>query len=238
MKALDRLLQRWRIEKARPYLKPGSRVLDIGCADGALFKQFGSLVAEGLGIDPHLETEEIGRNYRLMPGSFPSDFKDSSNFDAITMFAMLEHVKAEEQLPLAKRCASCLRPGGHLVISVPSPSADRVLDILKFFRVLDGMDLDQHHGFEVEQTTKLFQSVGLSLVMKKRFQLGFNNLFVFRKDLNSSETASSLPIRIQKLFRNILSHTRNLRCYASFFCDVKVKTRCAINAVLPVFSRS
>jgi hypothetical protein len=43
------------------------------------------------------------------------------------------------------------------------------------------MCLDEHHGFAVEKTPSLFCAVGLELVRHERFQLGLNNLFVFRK---------------------------------------------------------
>ena len=51
MKALDHLLRRWRIAKARPWILRGSRVLDVGCFDAAIFRQLEDRVSGGVGID-------------------------------------------------------------------------------------------------------------------------------------------------------------------------------------------
>ena len=58
MKWTDRFLQRWRIRKVLPYIKPGARVLDIGSADGALFQFAPKLAAGCLGIDPTLKAAQ------------------------------------------------------------------------------------------------------------------------------------------------------------------------------------
>jgi hypothetical protein len=54
MKAPDRLLQFWRFSKVHPYIPRGARVLDIGCADGALFRLIENKIHEGVGLDPAL----------------------------------------------------------------------------------------------------------------------------------------------------------------------------------------
>jgi SAM-dependent methyltransferase len=179
MKAIDRMLQKWRIGQARPWLRAGMRVLDIGSADGALFRQCPDL-ADGVGIDPDVTAPtQIGSNL-LVPGLFPADLPDRRPFDAITMLAVLEHIPLEAQGVLARDCAEHLKPGGHLIITVPSPSVDHILSVLRGVRLIDGMSLEQHFGFDVATTRPTFEGGGLELVKEKRFQLGLNNLFVFR----------------------------------------------------------
>ena len=172
MKVIDRVLQQWRNAKARPYIAPGARVLDIGCADGALFRQFRSLIGEGVGIDPTLDRPVDGENYRLLPGWFPDDVPDERPFDLITMLAVLEHVPAAYQPRWAEACSRLLADGGHLVITVPSPSADGVLRVLQALRLIDGMSLEQHYGFDTRTAPSIFGVDGLALVTFEKFQLG------------------------------------------------------------------
>jgi len=64
---------------------------------------------------------------------------------------------------------------------VPSPIVDRILAILKGLRLIDGMSLEQHYGFEPKSVPSLFATAQLELAKAERFQWGCNNLFVFRK---------------------------------------------------------
>ncbi len=43
------------------------------------------------------------------------------------------------------------------------------------------MSLEQHYGFDPRKTPAIFSVDGMVLVKARRFQFGFNNLFVFEK---------------------------------------------------------
>lgn len=187
MKAVDRWLQQWRIAKIRPYLAPGARVLDIGCADGALARLVPGL--DYLGIDPGLGASRTAPFGRLIKGCFPADLPaGATEFDCITMLAVLEHIPLEAQASLAADCFRFLRPGGLVLITVPSPAVDYVLAVLKGLRVIDGMSLEEHYGFDVRRVPECFAGASLEAVVHRRFQLGLNHLFVFRKPLISEPT--------------------------------------------------
>jgi SAM-dependent methyltransferase len=193
MKFIDRVLQRWRIGKARPYVALGARVLDIGCADGELFRHLPG-IGEGVGVDPDLaESVSAGPQTTLVKGLFPQALPDQRPFDVITLLAVLEHVPPEYQTPLALDCARYLKPGGHLVITVPSPLVDYILTGLRACRLIHGMALEQHYGYDPRQTGTLFAVGGLELVKARRFQLGLNNLFVFRKTAECPVAADAAP---------------------------------------------
>lgn len=191
MTPLDRLLQRWRISKARPYIRPGARVLDIGCADAALFRRYGDRIREGVGIDPELAEADLAPRWQLIHGQFPDDLSAGGPFDVITMLAVLEHIPPGQQARVAEHCARLLRPGGHLVITVPSPAVDPILWVLTRLRLLEGIALEQHYGFDAAKTPSLFAGPGLLPVVSKKFQLGLNNLYVFRKERSSGAGQSA-----------------------------------------------
>ena len=181
MKALDRFLQEWRIAKIRHYIPAGSTVLDVGCADGVLFKRLAGSIRDGIGIDPDLaESVQIG-DCRLIAGNFPDDVPHAKLFDAITMLAVVEHVPHEQQIEWAHACDRLLKPGGHLLITTPSPFVDPILDVLRFARLIDGMSLEQHYGFDPRLVAPTFTVGDLRLVKARKFQLGLNNVFVFQK---------------------------------------------------------
>jgi 2-polyprenyl-3-methyl-5-hydroxy-6-metoxy-1,4-benzoquinol methylase len=181
VKTLDRILQLWRIAKVRPYVSKGVRVLDVGCADGALFRQLKSYITEGVGIDPDLARPVEMDHCKFVSGGFPQDLPETRPFDAITMLAVLEHIPADQQPRWATACARLLKPGGYLVITTPSAMVDPILSVLKSIRLIDGMSLEEHYGFDPRCVPSVFSVGKMKLVKAKKFQLGFNNLYVFQK---------------------------------------------------------
>jgi SAM-dependent methyltransferase len=155
--------------------------LDIGCADGAIFHQLGRKIREGVGIDPNIpESKDFG-SYRLLRGKFPDALQNPEPFDVITLLAVLEHIPPAEQKELAENVVRYLKPGGRLIITVPSPRIDQMLDRLKSLRLIDGMSLEEHYGFDIRLVPSIFSVNGLELAGKYTFQFGLNHLFVFRR---------------------------------------------------------
>jgi SAM-dependent methyltransferase len=179
MRLLDRLLQKWRAWKARPWVPAGANVLDIGCHQGEFLQSLGDRIGPSVGLDPLVQPQTTPR-YELRADLFadPAPFANAS-FDVIVMLATLEHIR--DKAPLARECARLLRPGGRVIITVPSKFVDHIIDWLCRFRLADGMSLEEHHGYDPRTTPEVFGQSGFVLERWKRFQLGLNHLFVLRK---------------------------------------------------------
>jgi SAM-dependent methyltransferase len=179
MRALDRVLQDWRARVARRWVPEQARVLDIGCHQGEFLRHLGERIGPSLGLDP-LAVPEQNPRFRLLAEPFrePLPLEDAS-FDAVVMLATLEHIRDKE--PLARECSRLLRPGGRVIITVPSSRVDRIVDLLVRLRLADGMSLEEHHGFDPTDTPDIMARHGFALEHRGRFQCGLNHLFVFAK---------------------------------------------------------
>jgi SAM-dependent methyltransferase len=177
---LDQLLQRWRIRKALRELPQGSRVLDIGTHDGTLLR-LGGLT--GMGIDPELADGQTPPGVTLVKGMFPGDMPDlpDGSFDVATALAVFEHAPSDELADWAAALARLVAPRGLLVITVPAPTVDKILHVLMRLRLVAGMEVHQHHGFEPNDLNALFSGPSWRRRKHRTFQLGLNHLFVFER---------------------------------------------------------
>jgi cyclopropane fatty-acyl-phospholipid synthase-like methyltransferase len=138
-------------------------------------------------MDPDLAGPLIGSNYTLRPGHFPADLlEEPSTFDAVCALAVLEHIGERERPEFAAAISRALCDGGQAILTVPAPTVDRILAVLMRLRILDGMEVDQHHGFRIAEVEPLFAAAGLTLERHVPFQLHLNHVFVFRKATRTS----------------------------------------------------
>lgn len=182
MKALDKFLRAWRTQVALAQAPTVMQaVLDVGCGDGYLLKRLNAARRDGL--DPTLPEAQDSAGMRLRQGWFPADLESlgmTGPYDAIFSLAVFEHLD-DQAIGAARTCLpGLLKPGGRLIISVPHPFVDRILDVLMFLRLIEGQAVHEHHGFDPAELRAL-ASDGLRLASKTTFQLGLNNLFVFEK---------------------------------------------------------
>lgn len=181
MKPADRVLQRWRVAKALRWVRPGSHVLDVGCADGALFHQGRERIPTGVGVDRLPSHAWLREDVERRTGDFPAVIGDDETYDAIALLAVVEHIPDDELSGWATACTRLLRRDGRVIATVPSPAVDTIVRAGIRLRLLHGLEAHQHHGFEPSRLPGLFDAAGLRLEHASRFQLGLNNLFVFSR---------------------------------------------------------
>ncbi|EKD99254.1 MAG: hypothetical protein ACD_23C00055G0003 [uncultured bacterium] len=184
MKLLDKFIRFWRVSVALNNIpKSMVNVFDIGCDDGYLLRKLGPKTKRQDGVDPRLNIGLVSRSSELKKGFFPSAIEDhqmQGSYDAIFALAVFEHFSEGDIRQSAAVISRMLSPEGRLIITVPHPFVDKILDALTFLRLIDGQALEEHHGFDPEALLSCF-SDSLRLVKREKFQLGLNNIFVFER---------------------------------------------------------
>ena len=178
-KPMDRLLEFLRFTKAKKHIPKGTHLLDIGAGDGTFLRFISEHIRTGVGIDPLITTSLIFTDYQLLPGAFPYDFSTNDRFDVITLLAVIEHIPENEMILVENACWDYLHTGGRVIITVPHPIVDKILEVLKKFRLINGLALEEHYGFDPKTLTDIFSR--WTLLKKERWEFGCNYLFICKR---------------------------------------------------------
>lgn len=183
MKWFDYYLQSVRFKMAAKHIEANNNLLDIGCFNGELFQLLQEKNISGTGVDPLADIGKVKLpdDVVLQRVHFPTDKVKGLKFNYITALAVFEHISPDEQHNFLEECYRLLSEEGKMIITVPSSMVDNILRTLKFLHLIDAMSLEQHHGFKPVEVIPVFRKAGFILLRHTRFELGLNNLFVFKK---------------------------------------------------------
>lgn len=158
-------------------IKPGSRLLDLGCGPGIYAEWLTDWGHSVTGIDINTKAIEYARNQnthiKYIEGNYITDFPDGK-FDAIIMIYcdMGTHSDDERDL-LLKNCFDALEPGGKLI-----------------FDVFDsGITSDRMHGNGWEYKKSGFWAEEEYLLLKQTFHYPENKAFAYQYNLILKEDA-------------------------------------------------
>ena len=171
---------------ARPnrFIGPGVSVLDV--------------VAMTARCSRRTRAGWLGRRDRSNPHSFDGDRADSasSQTDSVGSGSVTSDSTSSRCWPSSSMldyselptwraaCERLLVPGGTLLLTVPAPQVDKILDVLRALHLVAGMSAEEHHGFDPSLVPQLFDSRRFRMVIHRRFEMGLNHLFVFRRGAN------------------------------------------------------
>lgn len=184
MKFLDKLIRQLRVTEALKHIPSHTTsVFDIGCDEGFLFKKLSGAVVRKVGVDPRNQGGDIAEGEQIFNGYFPQVVQDEhidGTFDAIFALAVFEHFSEADIAASAIVIPNMLSAKGRLIVTLPHPFVDKILDALMMLRLIDGQATEEHHGFIPDDLVQAFAST-LKLVKHQRFQFGLNNVFIFER---------------------------------------------------------
>jgi 2-polyprenyl-3-methyl-5-hydroxy-6-metoxy-1,4-benzoquinol methylase len=108
---------------------PQHKVLDVGCGPGIVLAQIPQGELHGIDLSQHLAEmarERLGDRAEIKHANAEEIPYESDTFDAVFCTEVLEHTLHPEVV--VAECVRVLKPGGHLVLSVPN---EKIIDFCK-----------------------------------------------------------------------------------------------------------
>ena len=175
-------LKRRRLRRVVPFIPAGSRILDVGCDDGALL---GLLPAFSLyvGVDSredlvHRDQQRLGRdNASFIRAEFPDLAWPGPLFDRVVLTAVLEHLDGLG--PVLLKLGSLVSDGGLLLITTPAPASHLILRAGAAVRLFARDSLAEHKRYY--RKVDFARLLGWRLECYRRFEFGLNQLVVLRR---------------------------------------------------------
>lgn len=140
-----------------PELPPG-KMLEIGCASGRYLHKMANLgwQVEGIEFSPQAAESARQSGYQVYTGSLESVEFESSDFDLITGWMVLEHL--HQPLQGMQKLYSWAKPGAYLALSVPNAAS---LEFKLFQSRWFALQLPNHlYHFTPETLRKLLVEAG------------------------------------------------------------------------------
>ena len=187
------------------FLRPGGRVVDVGCSTGTLLRQMSDRVddpnAKFVGVDIERDMVRVARarcadrpNIEITLGDALSvDYADS---DAIVMYYILQFLPPASRVTVLRRVFEGLREGGALFLFEKTLAPDaRLQDIVgqlyMDYKLDRGFTIDEIFGKarslrgvmepqSSEDNHRLLQTVGFPSVMTIQRYLGFEGILAVK----------------------------------------------------------
>ncbi|WP_300365140.1 class I SAM-dependent methyltransferase [Brachyspira sp.] len=183
-KFFDKFLGEYRFNMVKPSIikYENCKLLDVGCGtECKLLKGIEKYIDFGIGIDfkpPELKTNKLETIKLTLENKLP--FEDES-FDIVTMLAVLEHLSYADDI--LKEINRVLKPGGRLILTVPSKIAKPILEFMAYnLKIIDRVEIEDHKKYYNKKDILYSAKLSNFIVEKhKYFQLGCNNFAILRK---------------------------------------------------------
>jgi SAM-dependent methyltransferase len=152
------------------------RLLDIGCGNNQLVKTYGR---KSIGVDVH----DFGGGAMIIQDTRQLPFEDHS-FQTVSLVASLGHIPRPVRGEVLKEAWRVLSKDGTILITEIAPWLGVVRHKLAWWdkdQTERGIKEEEDLGLTSGAVIQQVEAIGFAFVERKRFVLGLNNLYVFKK---------------------------------------------------------
>lgn len=98
------------------YIPPYSNILDIGCGDSHILKDFSKIsIKSYTGIDPKIKKNVYKKNIQITNDSIVEVLKNMEKFDCILMIDVMHHIQKKEQEKIIIKILTAMKNNSVLV---------------------------------------------------------------------------------------------------------------------------
>jgi 2-polyprenyl-3-methyl-5-hydroxy-6-metoxy-1,4-benzoquinol methylase len=179
---MDFYIQKRRIALIERFVPQNSYILDIGC--GYYPQNLVSLegkIRKGVGIDLDIPGTSTSNKISFVKYKIERSlpFPDGE-FDCVTILAVLEHLEFPKEI--IKECYRILKPGGKIIVTVPSNYSNPLLLALAGIGLISREEVFSHrHYFSKKELERILLDSRFRKVLSRYYNLFMNSLFVFEK---------------------------------------------------------
>jgi cyclopropane fatty-acyl-phospholipid synthase-like methyltransferase len=164
--------QRYRLRKVLELcaLRPGERVVDLGCGWGTFSFALADHAAEVVGVDFSEKGIEICHrrlasdprtNLRFLCADAGATGLEGGGWDLVVAADLFEHVYADDSVRVVREAYRLLRPGGRF--GVWTPHRGHILEILKNHDILLRRDVSHVDYKSMERMTRMLRDAGFDI---------------------------------------------------------------------------
>ncbi len=142
------------------------RILDIGCGEYPYFL-LNTEFRERYGIDKTVHAGRIERyaHENIVLAPYDAESEDvlpfpESQFDVVTMLAVLEHIEPARAERLVADVRRVLKPGGMYILTTPAAWSDWILRVLARSRLVSPEEIHEHKALYTPARLKRFLGSG------------------------------------------------------------------------------
>lgn len=181
---IDFFIQKKRIALIERYVPQNSYILDIGC--GYYPQNLVSLeskIRKGIGIDMDIPATSQSNKISFVECNIERTLPFPDNeFDCVTILAVLEHLEYPKEI--IKECNRVLRPGGRIIVTIPSNYSKPLLLALAGIGLISREEVYGHrHYFSKKEIEKMLLDSRFKKIISGHYNLFMNLLFVFEKQV-------------------------------------------------------